>query len=982
MRKLLLLALLLMPLAGLAQEGPIPGALIDVVPSTPSGSCFQDLPDQQVTITGALYSCQNGNWGLIAGGGGGGLPSAAAAGAVPVSTGPGTTYVATPGNSTNSLEILTSTPAPASGPTTKSCQFVNGGTVTSVGCTWNIAPQAGETIACTVFGASGTTITMADSETNSYTGFGAGHTNAAISVFFRTFYTAPITGPVTTETATLSVSSFQPGILCNTVNGVAPSSPQDGQVVVDATTAPVTTGTLTTTASGDYILCTGVGGPGSGFANASPFTLGAQYSPFFNSINEYTVQATAGAITATINGSVTTSASLMCSAFKSNGGSTAPTTAFTRGAPFITDNVFAINVKESGAVGDGGLHPACAYLGLATLSELQAYNGGQYSFATSCNNQMDWLATQYAVNKIGATGGTVKLTAGVYIWDQIVILPPNNDTFSGGAPGLYLVGDGEGGTIVEPNVADFGLNSGMISCQDPAATPQGGTGRYGATGACYGGIEDMTFSNPFYNGTCNVSSSTYARGITSVPAPCASGTPIQMDGVVVGARMYLHRVGAWGFRMGFNIVGDHMTWDSIDGEQDFCGLYWAPESTIVQGDIVIQGHTFAGGNKFSGVCVDKDAQLNFYQAGEFYIGFQPYGFIKFPGQVDAYLGSGYFPFITNGQYENLQAENIGNAVMWDDNMTNSGGGVNLVSSGPGILGLSVRSLFTIWGTPITTGGRNQYAWIGSSNISGLTLTNPISCCGSFEQGGSGQIAGVLAQFNGAGGGIQITGDLTDALFTAYNALPLVGNTRYGGYCGGIGLTDPGNWQGTEMFLDPATTSITKGQAVMMKSDGNVGVADGTGPVVGVAAQSFTNPGTGQCLAVVTSGKIVSPYSMAATTSTANGNVLVSASAGQVSPLGPAGGYVVGTVTNAGAPTAPWVALNGMGGFTSPLTTWTSCSMSTSTTCTATVPSGTTSCTATLQGTGTVIGGNCSITSTTATVTAASSNSAVWAIAAH
>lgn len=78
MRKTLLLALLLFPLFGTAQEGPIPGALIDVVPSAPSGSCFQDLPDQQVTITGALYSCQSGTWAQIAGGGGGGAQIAGA----------------------------------------------------------------------------------------------------------------------------------------------------------------------------------------------------------------------------------------------------------------------------------------------------------------------------------------------------------------------------------------------------------------------------------------------------------------------------------------------------------------------------------------------------------------------------------------------------------------------------------------------------------------------------------------------------------------------------------------------------------------------------------------------------------------------------------------------------------------------------------------------------------------------------------------
>jgi hypothetical protein len=75
MRKTLLVALLLFPLASRAQEGAIPGALIDVVPSAPSGSCSQNLPDEQVVGTGALYSCQNGTWGQISGSGGGSLLS-------------------------------------------------------------------------------------------------------------------------------------------------------------------------------------------------------------------------------------------------------------------------------------------------------------------------------------------------------------------------------------------------------------------------------------------------------------------------------------------------------------------------------------------------------------------------------------------------------------------------------------------------------------------------------------------------------------------------------------------------------------------------------------------------------------------------------------------------------------------------------------------------------------------------------------------
>ena len=583
---------------------------------------------------------------------------------------------------------------------------------------------------------------------------------------------------------------------------------------------------------------------------------------------------------------------------------------------YLPSNLIVVNVKQYGAVGNGSSHPACTYLGLANLTALQAYNGGIYSFATSCNNQMDWLATQYGVNKLAGAGGTVKLAGGTYVWDQPVILPLMQDACCGNATGVYVVGDGEGGTFIVPSVPDFGANSAMISCGLPTASysDNGGTGsgRYGNVGACYGGLVDLTFYNPFTSGTVNVTSTTYARGVINVPAPQAgtTGTPIQMDGVVLGGRMYMHRVGAWNFRMGFNLVGDHMTWDQLYGSQNFCGMYWAPESIYLQGDIVMQGHNFINGNTLGGFCVDKDAQFNLYQSGELYTGYQPYGWIKFPGTVDSYLGSGYFPFIAGGTFDQIQAESTGNAVIWDDNMTQSGGGVGLGAAA--IQEVSINSLFAIWGTPITSGGRNQYAWIGSGDISGLTLKNPFSCCGSFEQGGSGQIAGILAQYTGAGGGIEIDGDLTDAMYSAYNSMPLVGNTRYGGYCSPVTLHTPGEWDGAETFLDPTVSSITSGQALMVLPDGSAGIANGTGPVIGVAAQSFTNPGTGQCVAYMNKGALASPFALAVPGSSAAGNVIVSTTSGQGAAAGTSGGYVIGTAQNGG--TSPNIFLNGLGGY--------------------------------------------------------------------
>lgn len=607
-------------------------------------------------------------------------------------------------------------------------------------------------------------------------------------------------------------------------------------------------------------------------------------------------------------------------------------------------NLFVINVSDYGAIGDGSSHQACTTLGLANLTALQAYDSGIYSFATACTNEMDWLATQYAVNALtGSTlGGIVKIKAGTYIWDQTVVLPPNNDTFLGTAKGLYVEGDGQGGTTIEPSIPDFGANSGMISCQNPAATPQDnsgtGSGRYGNNGPCYGGLMDLTFANPYTSGSVTVTSGSYSNGPVTVPGPrnSVTGNPVQMDGVILGGRMYMHRVGSWGFRMGFNVMGDHMTWDQIQASNDFCGMYWAPESTYIQGDIVMQGHVFLNG-KFAGICVDQSAQFNLYQRGELYLGFQPYGIIKFAGtSATVPYGGGYFPFITGGNFDQVQAETTGNAVIWDDNITNPSGGVSAGVNGASITGLTIESLFTEWGTPITGGGRNQYAWIGGSSIQNLVLKKPFSCCGSFEQGGAGQLMGIIAQ---SGGGNYIEGDFYDAL-TAYSSLPFAGNTN--GYCPTTSINSPGEFAATELFLDTSVGSITRGQALMQLSDGNYGINDGTKPVAGIAAQSFTNPAGGQCLVAITSGNLISPFVMTASGSVVNGSLLVAAASGAATVPGQAGGFLIGNAINAASPTAPWVKLDGMGSYIPPHTITGTLTMTSATTDAATVTGATAS----------------------------------------
>jgi hypothetical protein len=599
--------------------------------------------------------------------------------------------------------------------------------------------------------------------------------------------------------------------------------------------------------------------------------------------------------------------------------------ATTAGVQTAESNLVVANVRQYGAVGNGTSDQACTYLSLANLAALQAYDGGIYSFATSCTNQMDWLATQYAVNKLTSTGGAVKLSGGPYIWDQPVILPNSQDASTGSAKGIYLLGDGEGGTLIEPAVADFGANSGMVSCGSPTASYSdnsgAGSGRYGGVGACYGGISDITFYNPYsdtYNGgaNVNVTSSTYARGITSVPAPGYSGSPIQMDGVLLGGRMNLKRVGAWGFRMGFNLVGDHMTWDQIDAEKNFCGLYWAPASIYLVGDIILQGHSFVSGNTFAGSCVDKDASIiGFYQSGEYYTGYQPYGFIKFPGISDSYgeaYGGAYTPFFANANYDIIQSEAIGNAVMWDDNLTTSGGGVQTGQASIG--GVKINGIYTVFanasGQKITTGGRGPYAYFGSGSFNGFRLGNIYAGANNFYPT-SGQLAGIIAN-NAAynDGGIDISGDMNDIL-NQYTAIEFVGLATTGStMCQNVALHEPGVWDGGEVAIYPAGTEPAAGNLLQIYNYQAGTIANGTQPVIGVAEQALTtNTAGGQCVAYANHGT----GTVSTASAPALGALLVATTAGQATAAtASAGGYIVGTVHN--NITNPPVVLS-PGGFT-------------------------------------------------------------------
>jgi hypothetical protein len=66
MKRIVVAALLI---AGTAAWAQVSNPSIVVVASAPSGSCTQNLPDQQVVSLGTIYTCQSWTWALVGGGG-------------------------------------------------------------------------------------------------------------------------------------------------------------------------------------------------------------------------------------------------------------------------------------------------------------------------------------------------------------------------------------------------------------------------------------------------------------------------------------------------------------------------------------------------------------------------------------------------------------------------------------------------------------------------------------------------------------------------------------------------------------------------------------------------------------------------------------------------------------------------------------------------------------------------------------------------
>lgn len=587
-----------------------------------------------------------------------------------------------------------------------------------------------------------------------------------------------------------------------------------------------------------------------------------------------------------------------------------------------TGSLPVFSVKSYGAVGNNVSHPACSYLFLGSLAELRAYQGGIYSFATSCSNQMDWLGSQAAnvaaqanVSYSGVhTGGTLKFAAGFYLFDQVLIVPTNVDFFTPSGTSISITGDDESNTFIG-NVSHFAAGTGLISCGDPAAAPTDngnlGSGRYAALGSCFGSISNLTLSNPL--------ATSFSKGVP----PSESGTPVEMDGLLAGARMQTYRVRIQGFRCGMNWVGDHTLWDSDLFQNNEYGVCMVSMNKFSVGDLQ-WNNLNSSGNTVAGIWISKNTFLATVATGETYLGGNPYGFLAEPGVSinygQAYAGTNT-PMISGSTFDLLQAEWQGNAAIWDDNKTNSGGGVN--AGARDIIATTIRNFFTSWvhDNGYFTGGRNEYAYIGLGTSNGLIISGIQP--NSMLSGGTGQIAAVISTDLGyASGGIVLSGDMTNLtnnygsanleLVQPGNAVP---DQRY------VRIEQPGVWSGgVGLFRTAAVGSLAAGVVLENQDFAGLRVAGGTQQPLGINMQAWSASPSSKYTVFADWAKYLQVTVTG--TNTINSTLKAGASGTITAATFTGTEYMIGSSANTSGATA-WISLNtsgtgGSGGsFTQP-----------------------------------------------------------------
>ncbi|MBP0496236.1 hypothetical protein [Roseomonas indoligenes] len=305
------------------------------------------------------------------------------------------------------------------------------------------------------------------------------------------------------------------------------------------------------------------------------------------------------------------------------------------GSPVLEARPF--DVRRFGAIWDGRSHPLRERF--PTIERARAV----YPFARSLEQQVDFCATQGAINAAAAAGGgCVWLPRGVGTMDDTLVIPEARPF---GDPGTQVDMRGEvwQGTRLRWTT-DLGPGRFAISFGDPAASRANRLGRYAADGMYEGLFEDFCIEGPN-------------------PPGALGAVHTRMSGLAWGARRTLRRIRVSRFYAGIDLVGDHSLWESVQTPDNFYGVYVAEPSDYMVGDNVYTKCFFTG-CRMAAIAIHPRACLPSGIYIGCYIGGAPYGVMKEERNgltnPDNRLAAGVV-------FDRCMFEYIGNAMLEDRN---------------------------------------------------------------------------------------------------------------------------------------------------------------------------------------------------------------------------------------------------------------------------------------------------------------------------
>ena len=280
-------------------------------------------------------------------------------------------------------------------------------------------------------------------------------------------------------------------------------------------------------------------------------------------------------------------------------------------------------MRDLGAVGDGRSHPLRQRY--RSLGAAQA----DFPHASSLDDEIDWAATQGAINLLAAHGGGhVVSPAGTYLCNRTITFPECREYGRRGVQVNWL-GEGALASVYRWPV-DLGSGAFAVHCPH----------RYEPDGMYEGLWQDIGLEGPGGE-------------------PVLGVAPAQMDGWGWGARRRMTRCGARRFRAGLSIVGDHSRFEDVVSRENLYNLYFPNPSPALYGDLLFEKCMFSGCT-LAAVAVHPAAQMGGCTMISCYMGGGPYAILKESGEGDDVM-------VGQSVFLNCMFEYVGNAWLQDGN---------------------------------------------------------------------------------------------------------------------------------------------------------------------------------------------------------------------------------------------------------------------------------------------------------------------------